>query len=239
MYRLDVLPPIYILFLIYGQYYSKISVEDRKQITLFSNELTMINKYFNLQSVQAIPEVKDIFNRLFPRSTNGGMRGGDAPSLYGNNPYSSYNSSPYNSYPSLYGNNAFKSLNSVNPNIASGPPSNLSYHINVELILYPGTSIPLSKRPSLICEGKYADVRRNWNAVFGNIDGPRPSTSIIKKTNANANAKTDNDKNVKTGGKKRYTRKHGLHKKYTRKNGIRKKYTRKHRLQKKYTRRTN
>jgi len=178
LYNLDILPPIYILFLIYGQYYSKIIPEEnRNNITLFSNELKMINDSFNLSVVQAIPRVNDIFNTLFSSSRRDGtMIGGTIPYSPSSRRSSSTNASGVKSYqtPSAtaYGYGSLQNLN-----IASGPPSNLSYHITVELVLYPGTSIPLGKYPALICEKNSAVMSEAWSKLNGTIYAPRPSTN--------------------------------------------------------------
>ena len=126
----------------------------------------------------------------------------------------------------------------------SGPPSNLSYHITVELVLYPGTSIPFYKLPSLICEKNSAVWSEAISKLRGTVYAPRPSSNlnITPSTKTQDKSQTLDKSQTQnksytgayTGGKRKYTRKIGIRRKYTRKNGIRKKYTRKNR---KYTHR--
>ena len=251
LYDLSRLPPLYILFLIYGQYYSKLSQVDKTQITLFSNELNMIDAAFNLQGVQKSNGVVDMFNTLFRQLSKqkGGINNPYSQPYnsqpynsqpynsqpYNSQPYNSqpYNSQPYNSQPyntPLYGNN----MSLVNQNLMSGPPSNLSYHITVELVLYPGTSIPISKRPSLICEKNSAVWSEAMSKLRGTVYAPRPSANMNVITPMKTPDKSQTPDKSYTGGKRKYTRKNAIRKKYTRKIGIRKKYTRKNR---KYTHR--
>ena len=144
----------------------------------------------------------------------------------------------------------------VNQNLMSGPPSNLSYHITVELVLYPGTSIPFSKLPALICEKNSAVWSEAMSKLRGTVYAPRPSSNLnVTPSTKTLDKSITTDKSMTpdksqtldksqtqnksytgayTGGKRKYTRKIGIRRKYTRKNGIRKKYTRKNR---KYTHR--
>ena len=242
LYDLSRIPPLYILFLIYGQYYSRLSAEEKTHVTLFSNELNMINASFNLPAGQNSREVVNMFNTLFrPPSKQKGGNGNPYSQPYNSQSYNSqpYNSQPYNSRPyntTLYGTN----MSLVNQNIMSSPPSNLSFHINVELVLYPGTSIPLSKRPALMCEKNSAVWSEAMSTLRGTVYAPRPSSNMIVNTPTKTQDKSQTlDKSQTqnksyTGGKRKYTRKNGIRKKYTRKNGLRKKYTRKNR---KYTHR--
>ena len=277
LYDLNRLPPLYILFIIYGQYYSKKNQLDKEDVNLFSNQLNMIDATFNLPTVQNSPEVVNMFNTLFrqplkpPLKQKGGINNPYSQPYnsqpynsqpynsqpYNSQPYNSqpYNSQPYNSQPyntPLYGNN----MSLVNQNLMSGPPSNLSYHITVELVLYPGTSIPFSKLPALICEKNSAVWSEAMSKLRGTVYAPRPSSNLnVTPSTKTLDKSITTDKSMTpdksqtldksqtqnksytgayTGGKRKYTRKNAIRKKYTRKIGIRKKYTRKKR---KYTHR--
>jgi len=116
----------------------------------------------------------------------------------------------------------------------SAPPSNLSYHITVELVLYQGTSIPFYKLPALICEKNSAVWSEAMSKLRGTVYAPRPSSSLNITPSTKTSDKSQTQNKSYTGGKRKYTQKNGIRRKYTRKNGIRKKYTRKNR---KYTRR--
>ena len=95
----------------------------------------------------------------------------------------------------------------TNQDLLSGPPSNLSYHINVELKLYPGTSVPLGKRPGLLCEKRYDKMKHAWADFTGTIYAPRPKEYMIQKS-SDIDVKTENTQNkTKRGGRRNVNKK--------------------------------
>jgi hypothetical protein len=51
--------------------------------------------------------------------------------------------------------------------------SKLSYYVTIELVLYPGKSIPLSKQSVIACNNRYENIRQAYADMFGLEYRPR------------------------------------------------------------------
>jgi hypothetical protein len=69
--------------------------------------------------------------------------------------------------------------------------SKLGYYIVVDIDLYPGTTIPAVKRGVLTCNRQYNNIKKEWDAIFGNIHVRRP---LQMGYNVNTRKKTDNSR---------------------------------------------
>ena len=203
LYNLNMRPPLYIYFLIYGCYASRIPDPDKLTINLGRDILELINTEYNRRAVQDVVAVVDKFDLIFrnaniPAPANSRFILGGAPTYRPITPYYNPNmgSIPMNNGMSL-----------TNQDLLSGPPSNLSYHINVELNLYPGTSVPLGKRPGLLCEKRYDKMKHAWADFTGTIYAPRPKEYMIQKS-SDIDVKTENTQNkTKRGGRRNVNKK--------------------------------
>jgi len=72
--------------------------------------------------------------------------------------------------------------------------SRLGYYIVVDIDLYPGTTIPVVKRGVLACNRQYNNIKKEWDAIFGNIHVRRP---LQTGYNTNTRKKTDNSRSGK------------------------------------------
>jgi len=105
--------------------------------------------------------------------------------------------------------------------------SKLGYFIVIDLELYPGTSIPLSERPSLACKIQKEKIKESIAEVRGTVytRSPQNELSTYNPTNNGKNASKSVVKNAPSKGVIKYTnrniktkKKGGYKKKRTRKN---------------------
>jgi hypothetical protein len=104
-------------------------------------------------------------------------------------------------------------LPAANTNVSNvlDKDSNIGYYVVITLNLYPGTSIPLSEKPSLACRGSLNKMKKSWADVFGKIYALQPHYSndyvqIKDKSKTNTQkAGKNKDKNKKINKtRKRY-----------------------------------
>ena len=205
----DIIPPIYILFLIYGSYYSRQKDEYKDNFSFFPVFMKIIeNSYKNMIDTQydgnidSINKFNDYFNTNFPGNNinkllpiqieNSPQEGGRNPySNPYNNPYSNpYNnpySNPYNNpYSNPYSKPAYKMVKKTEDN-----KSNVGYYITIDMELHPG----LTLTPE---ELKESQCRQKWNAVRKAYAGFRGQPYIIPpvyQTNKTSKNKEDQSRN--------------------------------------------
>ena len=154
-------PPIYILFLILGSYFSAIvDIEDKNKFTFQKPIMEAMNTIIN-NRISTMPNYNanfyTPFKSYFPDSRiyRPAYIGGAYPNdLY----YQRYNNQRYSS--PTYSNPRYSSP-SYNYSIYNYPNqenSDYAYYITISLELYPGTSIPIEDEKDMSCNKK-------WNAV--------------------------------------------------------------------------
>ena len=73
--------------------------------------------------------------------------------------------------------------------------SNLSFHVNVHLTLFPGSEIATRNIPSLACESRLQSIKMNWSKILGRPYYPTPRKLEAKKvTNEDVKKQNDEDK---------------------------------------------
>ena len=188
-----IIPPIYILVLIYGSYYSNQSNEYKKQFSFFPDLMeTIENSYSNIIATnynsdnKSLYKFKSLLNTTFPQKNNSNstvissvpqienasQEGGQPPY---NNPYNN----PYNK-----------------PAYKMGKPgekddTNISYYVTIDMELHPG----LTLTPT---ELKESQCRQKWNAVRKAYAGFTGQPYVIKpiyQPNKTAKNKEDHNKN--------------------------------------------
>ena len=208
-----IIPPIYILVLIYGSYYSNQSNEYKKQFTFFPDLMeTIENSYSNIIATnynsdnKSLYKFKSLLNATFPQKNNNSTvissvpQIENAPQEGGQPPYNNPYNNPYNK-----------------PAYKMGKPgekddTNISYYVTIDMELHPG----LTLTPT---ELKESQCRQKWNAVRKAYAGFTGQPYVIKpvyQTNKTAKNKEDPSKNntkSKRGGirKLNKTIKHNLY----------------------------
>jgi hypothetical protein len=72
--------------------------------------------------------------------------------------------------------------------------SDTTYNIDVNLVLYPGESIPLKAKPNLICNSNWEKIRRNISDIRGTPYKPNPSISYEQTIKAKEDDKESKKK---------------------------------------------
>lgn len=86
------------------------------------------------------------------------------------------------------------------PMISTKPTSNLSYYIDITLILYPGEGIPLSERPGIGCRNTKHKLNKAWAELLGKTYSLQPQyydRNVTQRQRQNTQ---------KYGGKRRKTK---------------------------------
>ena len=215
------IPPIYILFTIYGMLYSNL-IEDsnnfQKQnfpynkplMDAFENTIKQIKSRF---SQEDYTKFYTSFMKYFPNSRipNPTDKGGSILKDIHNQeggyttPYN-YNRNRYPQYPQ-YTKNAIKVPDT----------SQLAYYITIDLQLQPGTSISPEEKKNLNCNHKWNTVRKSYSQLFGKQYNPKPDYSLLapqKNNNSTSKQKPSinqyatrkyRENPLNYGGKKRKT----------------------------------
>jgi len=171
---MDDIPPIYILFTVFGSYYVKIkNSSDKKNFTFFPEIMNTIdsNIYYNLSKTNDYSGIfMPIFSSYFgisktlttPQIENGGglkkyimddeeMEGG----------YPNYNRYPnYNQYPMR---NAIQMVKKEE----NKDEVQLSYYITIDMELHPGTSLTPEEMKNYKCNQKWNTVRKAYADFTG------------------------------------------------------------------------
>jgi hypothetical protein len=163
----DDLPPIYILFIIYGSFYKKLTPENIPNFNFYPDIMSKIDsvvndfKRYNKQLLQA----------YFQTSNNQQqMIGGESKRPY---------------------------AEQVMKSASSRDDSKLAYYITIDLQVYPGTSIPPNEIENLKCDNKWNAVRKAYSKLTGThyVIPPIYNQKTLKNKEDNSNNKTQNNKN--------------------------------------------
>ena len=169
--KISELPPIYILFTIFGSYFTNITDEEEKQKFTFKKEIMfgvqdiIDNKIYNNSNYNTF--FYPTFKLYFPYSKikkpvegstdlkaieNGAIEGGAVP-LYNRNPI-------YNSTNPYLAKNMLKRENDYDG-------SQIAYYITIDMELKPGTSLLPTELKNAKCNSKWNAVRKSYSELVG------------------------------------------------------------------------
>jgi len=175
------LPPIHILFLIFGSSYLGLARQEaRNNFPIYNNIMSIIYQSFTL-NLLAI-NFKNNFIRFFPNSINNitnleANLNIDENRLIGGLNNSSYNYKPYGYRPS---------------NIIKKPEergsSKIAYTITIDMELHPGTSLTPQQISESKCNNKYNSIRKAFAEFTGRpyIIPPVYNKTVKNKPNVNS-----------------------------------------------------
>jgi hypothetical protein len=210
------LPPIYILFTIFGLFYSSLSVVNRTNFPFRRDLMETMNRAIGKLKTAAPVQYAlfySSFKKLFPNSqieppTSGGSNANNENLQLGGYP-------PYGR--PQYGRPQYISNFVKTPQYVEN--SQLSYYITIELQLHPGTSISPQERKGLKCNHKWNAIKQSYAQLVGKQYNITPDYSLLaplpkQKPNPNPNpnitrrygGKTKNARRTRTRTRTRKTR---------------------------------
>jgi len=199
----ELLPPIYIIFLIYATYYRTLRSENNKRnfaLFEYSHFMMLID-----ECVQRIIDRHDevfisIYNLLFPFYS---IRQQSMIQIGGYSTQYRYpNQQPYRFQPYRYPNQYLKPIQQTMVKKNNDyDTSKLAYSITIDMELYPGTKIPEDQLKKLKCTSKWNAVRKAWADFTGKPYIIKPVYSMLEN-NKNPNNKTNNKTNNKNPNNK-------------------------------------
>ena len=168
-------PPIYMLFIILGSYFSTIvNITDKNNFTFQKPIIEAMNNIIN-NRLTAIPNYNANFYAPFKvyfpdsRIARPLIIGGANPNdLY----YSRYNNPNYNNNQGYnnnpnYNNNQGYNNNPRYNNYPSQQKSDYAYYVTIDLELYPGTSIKPEDLKDIGCNKKWNSIRKSFSEFTG------------------------------------------------------------------------
>ena len=130
--------------------------------------------------------------------TAGGAKSSELSVNPRNNPYTNPYRNPYrNPYMNPYTHPYMfdKNMSPIIPQASLlEKGSDTTYNIDVNLVLYPGESIPLKAKPNLICNSNWEKIRRNISDIRGTPYKPNPSISYEQTIKAKEDDKESKKK---------------------------------------------
>ena len=202
------LPPIYILFIIYGSYFSSIINEADKLNFTFKKEIMLtiqniINNTLYIKSYYS-PFFYPAFKIYFPNSNIRKPANLIEPSKFlaiepsKGGAYPRYN--PY--YRPAYYNPQYMAHN-MEKRDKDSDDSQLAYIITIDMELRPGTSLSPEELTNAKCNSKWNSIRKSWSELSGN---PYVIPPVYNKeeTNKTQNTRPDPQNNTRKyfkGGK--------------------------------------
>jgi len=209
----DLIPPIHILFLLYGSSYSMIESSAKLNFGLYQQIMEIMDasviKILNNPSKNQ--EFIRIFNDLFPHkksiltlttvNTSQSQNINDQNVITGGRPYyNQYQQPYYNQYQQPYYNQyGYPRINYFNkqPHFITKNPnktsiSKITYSINIDMELHPGTTLTPEQIQQSKCNNKYNAIRKAFSKFTGQ---PYSIPPVYYKTVKNKTVK--NKKQVK------------------------------------------
>ncbi len=172
IFERGVMPPICILFVIFGAYYMNLNTpEDKLKFTFMQQIMRVIEQnIYKTDNYTSIfyPTFKSYFQNS--RLKENIQEGGDTNNYY-------YNSNPINYMQPKY-------LENENNDI-----SKLAYHITIDMELRPGTSITPDEMKNAKCSHKWNTIRKSWAEFTGK---PYVITPVYQKTVKNKQSVSKN-----------------------------------------------
>jgi hypothetical protein len=143
-----IIPPFYIIYLLFGSFYFPLDETERMNVLILDNYLKTINNSFD-RITKKINAKNQIFIKNF---------------LY--------------YFPSKKANNLFQKINLEfkNQKVIKGgahftynleAKSNISYYIIITLDLYPGKTIPNNVKPKIACKQCLEKLKKSWADLLG------------------------------------------------------------------------
>jgi len=157
-----VMPPLYILFLIYGSFYNVLNNESKHDFSFYPGMFNVIDsclKNIEQSSTDMKNKFMQLSNKYFPKNQTGGQR----YNYRYNNPYP-YNPYPYNNPYNSYYNPV---INKMLKKEDEKEKSNLAYDITIDMELHPGTKLTPAELRSGKCNNKWNAVRKSYATLTG------------------------------------------------------------------------
>jgi hypothetical protein len=164
-----IIPPIYILFLIFSVYYIQLSELDQHEIKLFSDFFEIFHEGFNTiyKKVMEKENMKSKFLKMFKTKESSKIRF----LKYFNDYFNKNKNSLLNKeYPFLEKIDTIKNTNEVMKGVMKGgqiekdkEDSMLSYYITIELELQKGETISKEQMKTIKCRQKWNTVRKAYS----------------------------------------------------------------------------
>jgi hypothetical protein len=205
----DIIPPIYILFLVYGSYYSRQTDEYKEHFSFFPEFMKIIdNSYRNMIDTQhdgnisSLNKFNDFFNSNFPGNNINSQRVPQIENTSQEGGLTHYN--PYNK-PAY---KMVKPRDEINK-------SNIGYYISIDMELHPGLTLTPEELKESQCRQKWNAVRKAYAGFRGQpyVIPPVYQTNKTNKTLKNKEEQNNNKTRAQKGGlsKINKTRKHELY----------------------------
>ena len=224
----NIIPPIYILVLIYGSYYSQKSDAYKQQFTFFPDLMKKIEAGYNNiiatnyeNDNQLLDRFNLYFNTTFPGRNLSNVASSATPAvpLIENSPSPPppsppqagglyRNSNPYNRpYSNPYNKPAYKMEKT-----GEKDNSNISYYITIDMELQPGLTLTPKELKESQCRQKWNSVRKAYAGFTGQPYVIKPLYQM-NKTTKNKEEQSTNKNNTQKGGLRRIlkTRKNKLY----------------------------
>ena len=177
------LPPLYILFTIFGLFYTSLLPESRRNFPYRRDLMeTMYRSIVNLKNTGPAQYgiFYSLFKKLFPNSQIEDPNSSSSGGSYQLGGYPPYGRPQYGR--PQYGRPQYGRPQYVR-NIIKNPEdtdnNHLSYYITIELQLYPGTSISPEQRKGLKCNHKWNMVRNSYAQLVGKPYNIKPDYSLL------------------------------------------------------------
>lgn len=200
----NLIPPFYILFLIYASYYVNLADDNKIRLGFLSNIFEIINtsfyKIYKNRNESPYKEYVTSFIKYFPESKrnldknniNVSQNGGEYSPYY-NRGY--YNNPNYNR-----GYNPYVESNMIKNQDKMGGP-NICYYINIDMELQAGETLTPEQLRNLKCRRKWNTVRKAYSEMTGQKYIIKPVYN--KEEDASNNYDNRNRKNEKYNTNKR------------------------------------
>lgn len=195
----SILPPLYILFLMYVTSYRSLITEEKANYSIFQDLMNVFDvTLYNIANSPTPPMMTDVeweqtlnrfstcFSEKFPNDVPF-QRVVHPAIMSGGIGRSNYSQQPYYKQP-YYAENMVKKNQDYDP-------SKLAYSINIYMELTPGTSIPEGELKKLQCNGKWNAVRKAWADFTGKPYVIKPVYSMLDKNKTQNNRNNKNNKN--------------------------------------------
>jgi len=195
----SILPPLYILFLMYVTSYRSLNTEEKATYAIFQDLMNVFDislymiandptppRMTHAEWDQILTRFSRYFSEKFPHDQP--FQRVARPLIMSGGVTSRYQQ-PYNRYQQPYNDRPYYAENMVKKN-QDYDPSKLAYSITIYMELYPGTSIPQDELKKLQCNGKWNAVRKAWADFTGRPYVITPVYSMLDKN------KTQNNRNV-------------------------------------------
>ena len=210
----SLLPPLYILFLMYVTSYRSLTTQEKQNYAIFQDLMVIFD--ISLDRIANSPTPPMMSDAQWDRELTRFSR-------YFSNKFP--NSQPFQrvahplimsggakpKFQQLYNKNQqrYYAQDMVNKK-QDYDPSKLAYSINIYMVLYPGTSIPEDELKKLQCTSKWNSVRKAWSDFTGKPYIIAPVYSMLDKNktqNNRNNTNIKNNTNVKQRGGSKTRRK--------------------------------